>query len=200
MLKIWRALLLAQTQGTQGHELVMFKEELTAKATSLVANFLPDVSPRRRSPEHSSLELSQDAGCLLLVHELWMVFKDVSTLPWITAAAAKILTIVLKCPFDLSNATVMGAWSSICTDLIAVGLPDVMRTLVSQSDAAAEVELHRQLWQMVAKSWNDSSKCTDWTDAVLLLVLPFRCVIQLFLHSHEFSKPTSRTGYGHCLR
>lgn len=100
--------------------------------------------------------------------------RNVFQKSWLSLPGEKILAMLLKHQFTLSDDRVKESWSQVCADLISVGVPDLLRLLHLRVENREEEEITRQLWVVLAK--NDST-VTDKenTEALFdLLLMPFR--------------------------
>lgn len=123
---------------------------------------------------------------LRLVKKLWSMTKIVLYDTWLPSNAEIILAAVLRCNFVLHDDDVREAWSDLCADLISVGVPTLLHVVYFQSERRERVEVLRQLWMVLVKTWQVIDHETTWDDLVTLLVVPFGSVAAHFLELEMF--------------
>ncbi|KAF8636204.1 hypothetical protein AX17_003691 [Amanita inopinata Kibby_2008] len=111
---------------------------------------------------------------LQFVKKLWSMTKDVLYDTWLPPNAEIILTAVLKHKFALDNDGVKSAWGNLCTDLISIGIPTLLHVVYFKSEQQQETEVLRQLWSILARTWQIINCTMSWEDLVTLAVIPFR--------------------------
>lgn len=109
---------------------------------------------------------------LSLVNKLWAVLKNVFAASWLPPPAEVILAGVLKRNYNLEDERVKSAWSRLCADLISVGLPALLHIVSVRTAHNEELEVTRQLWSVLAKSWKESDNGTHWEELVSFLIIP----------------------------
>jgi hypothetical protein len=105
---------------------------------------------------------------------------------WLPSNAEIILAAVLKCNFVLHDDDVREVWSDLCADLISVGVPTLLHVVYFQSERRERVEVLRQLWTVLVKTWQVIDHGTTWDDLVTLLVIPFGSVVAQFLNQNVY--------------
>lgn len=112
--------------------------------------------------------------------------KNVFEQSWLSLPGEKILAIVLKHQFTVSDDRVKESWSQICADLISVGVPDLLRLLRCRHENREEEEITRQLWTVLAK--NDSAINDEQSSEALvdLLLMPFGWAANSFCSIQKF--------------
>lgn len=121
----------------------------------------------------SNLQVEDQIRRLSLIRKLWSVSKNVFSTPWLSSPAEAILIAILKRDFCISDATVRGAWSKLCAELASTGVPGLLEIVCVQSEHRREIEIKRQLWSVLAKTWEESEDRFTWQDAVSFLGVPF---------------------------
>jgi hypothetical protein len=104
---------------------------------------------------------------------MWSITKNVLYDTWLPSNAEIILAAVLKRNFTLDDGEVRQAWSDLCAELVSVGVPTLMHVVYFQSEKREQVEVLRQLWTVLARTWQVIDHGTTWDDLVTLLVIPF---------------------------
>ncbi|KAK2465736.1 hypothetical protein APHAL10511_002280 [Amanita phalloides] len=110
---------------------------------------------------------------LQFVKKVWSMTKSVLYDTWLPSNAEIILAAVLKRPYTLSDDGVKKVWSDLCADLISVGVPTLLHIIYFQSERREQVEVLRQLWTVLIRTWQIIDHGTTWDDLVTLLVVPF---------------------------
>jgi hypothetical protein len=170
LIEIWQSLLLAQAQLTQGNCHLTTPQTFTHQVASLVSVFFVPTS------QGATFSGEEQLRRLYLGTQLWTVIKNVFTTAWLPSPAESILRSILKRPFDLSDVNVKGAWSKLCSDLVAAGIPSLLELFSIQDEREAGAEAKRQLWSVLAKSLQLSSDKSTWQDAVSFLDVSFGSV------------------------
>ena len=110
---------------------------------------------------------------LKFVKKVWSMTKSVLYDTWLPSNAEIILAAVLKRNFILSDDSVRKVWSDLCAELISVGVPTLLHILYFQSERKEQVEVLRQLWAVLVRTWHIIDHGTTWDDLITLLVVPF---------------------------
>ncbi|KAM6493968.1 hypothetical protein JOM56_010329 [Amanita muscaria] len=110
---------------------------------------------------------------LQFTKRMWSITKNVLYDTWLPSNAEIILAAVLKRNFTLDDGEVRQAWSDLCAELVSVGVPTLMHVVYFQSEKREQVEVLRQLWTVLARTWQVIDHATTWDDLVTLLVIPF---------------------------
>ena len=198
---MWQALLLSQTQLTQGLGHLATSPSLTVKVADVLINFLPppNLLPSNPSPTDSSPLKPASASAsspakrspaspavgFALVSKLWGVVKNVLASSCLSSMAERTLDAVLTKQYPLSvDEKLKEAWWGLCSDLVttcfahAVAL--VLRPLPSSdsSDGSKLVpvgtNVRRAIWRMIAESWQNASPGVGWEAGVQLLTIARR--------------------------
>ena len=196
---MWQALLLSQTQLTQGLGHLTTSPSLTTKVAGVLINFLPplnlppsnpspaDSSPVKPASASSPVKRSQASPAvgLTLVSKLWGVVKNVLASSCLSSIAERVLDAVLAKEYPLSvDEKLKDAWWGLCSDLItacfthAVAL--VLRPSSSSNNsddsrlAPVGADARRAVWRMVAESWQNVSADVSWETGVQLLMVARR--------------------------
>ncbi|KAF8628189.1 hypothetical protein AX15_004051 [Amanita polypyramis BW_CC] len=111
---------------------------------------------------------------LQFVKKVWTSTKSVLYDTWLPSNAEIILAAILKRNFILSDDGVRKAWSELCADLIAVGVPTLLHVVYFQSERKEQVEVLKQLWAVLVRTWHTIDHDIAWDDLVTLLVVPFK--------------------------
>ncbi|TFK23401.1 hypothetical protein FA15DRAFT_695085 [Coprinopsis marcescibilis] len=163
---IWQALLLSQTQLTQGHHSLTSTTPLTSYITRFI---LPEP------------DVSLQESRLSLVKKLWKVLTNSFNDSWLPTQAEVVLASILNVQFDLLVDKVKKNWSELCASLIEVGATTLLgvlhsRTSESQEDEPAQLEVTRQLWMVLGRQQKRAldAEGHHWTGFVSFLTIPFR--------------------------
>jgi len=192
---MWQALLLSQTQLTQGLGHLATSPSLTMKVADVLVNFLPpplspqsNLSPTKSGPgtpasASSSVKRNQasSAAGFTLVLKLWGVVKNVLASSCLSSMAERIFDAVLAKEYSLSeDEKLQGAWWGLCSDLVAscfshaVALVLRSPSLSNSSDgpesAPAGADTRREIWRMVSRSWTGASVGVGWETGMQLLM------------------------------
>lgn len=97
--------------------------------------------------------------------------KNVFATSWLPAE--KILANVLKVNFFLEEEEIKAAWSDLCADLISVGIPTLLHVMSTGSEGQ---KVTRQLWTVVAKTWQVPDEKAHWEELISFLVIPLKSV------------------------
>ena len=193
---MWQALLLSQTQLTQGLGHLATSPSLTMKVADVLVNFLPpqnlprsNPSPAYSSPAKpgsaSSPVKRTQAGPVVgftLVSKLWGVVKNVLASSCLSSIAERVLDAVLARDYPLSvDEKLRNAWWGLCSDLVpacfthAVAL--VLRPPQSSNDSEhpklvpVGTDVKRAIWRMVAETWQSAGGGVSWETGVQLLTV-----------------------------
>ncbi|TFK69546.1 hypothetical protein BDN72DRAFT_959509 [Pluteus cervinus] len=162
LLDIWRSLLLVQLQLTQ---------ERSTGTTSVVASRVASTICRFIS-QNEVVEVQAEQ--LSLVDALWSTVQSIFSQTWLSGPAQIIMASILKQNFTLLDDTVKAAWLSLCAKLVSVGIPALLHIISVQSHRTEETEMKRQLWMLLAKTYQDCDETQSWQDLVSFLLIPFR--------------------------
>lgn len=191
---MWQALLLSQTQLTQGLGHLATSPSLTVKVADVLVNFLPPptLPPSNLGPTYSSpvkpgsvsspVKRSQAGPAVgfTLVSKLWGVVKNVLASSCLSSIAERILDAVLAKEYPLSvDEKLRDVWWELCSDLVPVcfkhAVAIVLRPSSSSNDsedsklAPVGTNVRRAIWRMVAESWQDASAGVNWETGVQFL-------------------------------
>lgn len=192
---MWQALLLSQTQLTQGLGHLATSPSLTMKVADVLINFLPpNLPPSNPSPTYSSPVKSGSGSSpvkrnqvgpavgFTLVSKLWGVVKNVLASSCLSSIAERVLDAVLAKEYPLAvDEKLRDAWWGLCSDLVPVcfthAVAIVLRPPSSSNDsegsklAPAGTNVRRAIWRMVAESWQTASAGVSWETGVQLLTV-----------------------------
>jgi len=196
---MWQALLLSQTQLTQGLGHLATSPPLTMKVADVLVNFLPppNLPPSNPSPTKSSLGMAVPASSpvkrsqaspavgFTLVSKLWGVVKNVLATSCLSSMAERILDAILVKEYPLSeDEKLKDAWWRLCSDLItacfAHGVALVLRPPSSSNNTndsglvLADANARRAVWRMIAESWESCSSGISWETGLQLLMIARR--------------------------
>lgn len=197
--QMWQALLLSQTQLTQGLGHLATSPSLTMKVAGVLINFLPppNFPPSNPSPTGSSPVKPASASSpvkrsqanpvvgFTLVLKLWGVVKNVLASSCLVSIAERILDAVLEKDYPLSvDGKLKDAWWGLCSDLVttcfahAVAL--VLRPLSPSGNSedpklvSVDTNARRAIWRMVAESWQNASTGVSLETGAQLLTVARR--------------------------
>ena len=193
---MWQALLLSQTQLTQGLGHLATSPSLTVKVADVLVNFLPppnlpqsNPSPTYSSPvkpgsASSPVKRSQAGPAVgfMLVSKLWGVVKNVLASSCLSSIAERVLDAILAKEYPLSvDEKLRGVWWGLCSDLVPAcfthAVAIVLRPPSSSNDsddsnlASVGTNVRRAIWRMVAESWQDASAGVSWETGVQFLTV-----------------------------
>ncbi|KAF9648014.1 hypothetical protein BDM02DRAFT_2449398 [Thelephora ganbajun] len=193
--QMWQALLLSQTQLTQGLGHLTTSPSLTMKVADVLINFLPPNLPLSNpSPTKSSLgtpasaspqvkrsQASPAVGFMLIL-KLWGVVKNVLASSCLSSMAERILDAVLAKEYLLPvDERLQDAWLGLCSDLVtacfthAVAVVSRPPSSSNSSDgsklATPGTNARREIWRVVAESWQSASAGVSWETGVQLLMI-----------------------------
>ena len=103
--------------------------------------------------------------------QLWIVVENTFSQPWLAPVASSFLASILQRTFYLGDQEVLTNWSLLCSTLIAVGIPNLLDSILHQDESHRTLEIKRQLWRLVATQ-SDSSKSSNWQHLVSVLAFP----------------------------
>lgn len=192
---MWQALLLSQTQLTQGLGHLATSPSLTMRVADVLVNFLPppllprnNPSPTKSGPRtHGSAsspvkrnQVSSAPG-FALVLKLWGVVKNVLASSCLSSISERIFDAVLAKEYSLSeDEKLQGAWWGLCSDLVAscfthaVALvlrpPSSSNSSNNPESAPAGANMRREVWRMVSRSWPSASVGVGWETGIQLLI------------------------------
>ncbi|RDB15276.1 hypothetical protein Hypma_004793 [Hypsizygus marmoreus] len=162
---IWQSLLLVHANLTpdQVHGQLTATTSFAGRVASIVTRFLvqtddPNGQVRR----------------ITLVKKLWAVMKNIFSSTWLPPPAEIILAASLKLHFSLLDENLTTAWSQLCADLISVGIPTILHLVSTRSESKEGQEVTRQLWIVLARSWQRPDDDVHWEDLVSFLMIPFK--------------------------
>ncbi|KAG6889883.1 hypothetical protein C0995_013858 [Termitomyces sp. Mi166 len=155
---VWQSLLLVKADLTQEYRYLTASGAFASQIAGIVTQFLV----------HSQ-GIPVQVQRLIAVKRLWSVMKSVFAASWLPAE--KILASVLKVNFLLDDERVKAAWSDLCADLISVGIPTLLHVLSTGSEGQ---KVTRQLWTVLARTWQVSDEKAHWEELVSFLVIPFK--------------------------
>lgn len=192
---MWQALLLSQTQLTQGLGHLTTSPSLAMRIADILVNFLPPKNPPPSNPTPAKSGLGTSTSTpsptkrsqaspvvgFTLVFKLWSVVKNVLASSCLSNMAVRILDAILEKEYPLSeDERLRVAWSALCLDLIASSFAHAVALVLrppSSSDGSDEPKLapvgtntRREIWRMVAESWQDSAVGVSWETGLQLLM------------------------------
>jgi hypothetical protein len=88
--------------------------------------------------------------------------------------AEGILFAVLKEKYDLDEEGVKHAWSLLFAELVSIGVPNFLPSVLARTESQEGVEVQRQLWVMMAKNDLIVAKEGDWEEMLSFLMIPFQ--------------------------
>jgi hypothetical protein len=198
---MWQALLLGQTQLTQGLGHLATSPSLTMKVADVLVNFLPlpSTPPSNPSPIKSSPAKPPSASSpakriqanpavgFTLVSKLWGVVKNVLASTCLSSIAERVLDVILAKEYPLSkDGMIKDAWWELCSDLVTAcythSVALVLRPPSSLSSnnsndsklAPVDTNTRRELWRVVAGSWQSAPAGLSWETGVQLLMIARR--------------------------
>ena len=192
---MWQALLLSQTQLTQGLGHLSTSPSLMMKVADVLINFLPP--PSNSSPTKSSLGTSTFASSptkrsraspavgFILVQKLWGVVKNVLASSCLSSMAERILDSVLANEYPLpEDEKLQDAWWGLCSDLVTACFAHAVALVLrppssSNSSDGPKLALmgpntRREIWRMVSGSWKNASADVGWETGTQLLMIARR--------------------------
>lgn len=196
---MWQALLLSQTQLTQGLGHLATSPSLTMKVADVLVNFLPPPNspPSNPSPTKSSLGTSASASSpvkrspaspavgFVLVSKLWGIVKNVLASSCLSSMAERILDAILAKEYPLSvGEKLQDAWRGLCSDLVTTCSTHAVALVLrppSSSNSSDDPKLapfgtnaKREIWRIVAESWQSAFVDVSWETGVQLLMIARR--------------------------
>ena len=100
--------------------------------------------------------------------------KNVFLSNWLSPPAEIILSAVLKHNFNLADEDVKLAWSQLCAEIISVGIPTLLHVVNIRSGYTEGLQVTRQLWTILARSFQDPDDYVHWDDVICLLAVPLK--------------------------
>ncbi|KAG6887993.1 hypothetical protein C0992_009973 [Termitomyces sp. T32_za158] len=116
-----------------------------------------------------SQEVSVQVHRLVVVKQLWSVMKNVFATSWLPAE--KIVASVIKVNFFLEEEHIKAAWSDLCSDLISVGIPTLLHVMSTGSEGQ---KVTRQLWTVLARTWQVPDEKAHWDELISFLAIPLK--------------------------
>ena len=196
---MWQALLLSQTQLTQGLAHLTTSPSLTMKVADVLVNFLPlpILSPGNPSPTKSGLgalasgsspakrSQASPAVGLLLILKLWSVVKNVLASSCLSSMAERILDAILSKEYPLSkDEKLQDVWQGLCSDLVAACFTHAVTLVLrppsssNNSDDPKPVPIgtntRQEIWRIVVVLWHGTSAGISWETGVQLLMIARR--------------------------
>jgi hypothetical protein len=115
-----------------------------------------------------------DQLCQLeFIHHLWSGIKQSFGTTSLAVVAETVLSTVLSQKYRLEG-EVKAAWSALCSDLISIGVPDLMCHLLARSESQGGIEVQRQLWAVMAENELFKARGNRWEEIVSFLAIPIR--------------------------
>lgn len=190
---MWQALLLSQTQLTQGLGHLTTSPPLAIRVADILISFLPHqnlppINPTSTKPDlvastSSPVKRSQASPAVgfMLVSKLWGVVKNVLASSCLSNIAQRILDAVLTKEYSLSkDERLQDAWSALCSDLVALSLAHAVTLVLSplpspnggeeSKSVTPSTNTRRELWRLVAESWQSSAAAVNWETGFQLLL------------------------------
>ena len=190
---MWQALLLSQTQLTQGFGHLTTSSPLTMKVADILINFLPPQNSPSDNPTPAKLGTSISTSSpvkrsqaspvvgFMLVSKLWGIVKNVLASSCLSNMAERVLDAVLVKDYPISkDGKLQDAWSALCSDLVASSFAHAVALIVRRpepSNGSDESKFgvigantRREIWRMVAQFWPSSACGFGWETGVQLLM------------------------------
>ncbi|KAF9054214.1 armadillo-type protein [Panaeolus papilionaceus] len=162
-IRSWQALLLVQTQLTQGNEHLASTPSFCNKIASIVGKLAvqdPSVNTQAKS--------------LSFISKLWNAMKNTFVHEWLSPAAGVIVTSLLSKSFAVDQQDIRDLWAKLCADLIAIGIPTLVHILHARTGGAhGGTEMTRLLWYMLARDRKAPFEDDDWQGMIQFLLVPF---------------------------
>ncbi|KAI0786188.1 hypothetical protein C8Q75DRAFT_867298 [Abortiporus biennis] len=168
LLQIWQALLLCQTQLTQGCGHLSPEPDIANRVVLLMLCLLTGTG-KSKEANTEGVNFSQLLR-LRTIHHLWAVLKNVFATPWVTQSATSLLRSLLTNNFPLDDANIKAVWSDLCSDLLTFSSPNLPPSFLIGSHENQESQLKRQMWHILAESW----QCKEWQVTIAFLAIPIR--------------------------
>ncbi|KAF8503016.1 hypothetical protein BU17DRAFT_71831 [Hysterangium stoloniferum] len=169
ILNAWRALLLTQSQLTQGCENHTTEPAFMSQLVDILKSFLVNQGLEwvldSSAPSWSSQPLK-----LGFVHNLWSEARNVFAAPALSRAAGSLLEEVIKHKYELDQVEVRDAWGMLCAELLLAGSLELMRKLWQTGYPPI---LKRGLWRTVGRQWLKHAGA--YHGSIELLRTPFFC-------------------------
>ena len=195
----WQALLLSQTQLTQGLSHFTTSPSLAMKVADVLIDFLPppNLPTGNPSPTKSSFgtpasisspakrgQVNPVAG-FVLVLKLWGVVKNVLASSCLLSMAERVLDAVLVKKYPISeDERLQDAWTVLCSDLVATcfthAVAHVLRSpppsnggdksRLEGTGSNTRQDTRQGIWRVVAESWRSAAVGVDWETGVQLLM------------------------------
>ena len=163
LLHSWQSLLLVRADLTQEHSHLTASSTFARQVASIVVGFLVQLD----DPKAQLWRIQ-------FVQKLWGVMGNVFSSSWLSPPAEIILSAVLKRNFTLADEDVKLAWSQLCADFISVGIPTLLHVVNVRSGYAEGLQVTRQLWMILARSFQTPDDYVHWDDVICLLTIPFK--------------------------
>lgn len=165
MLSIWQSLLLVQSQLEPATALLSILPPAADCITTTITSFIGRTDSSSNQIRH-----------LKFFYELWRVTKQSYGTQYLVSLAEAILFAVLEQKYDLDGEGIKQAWSLLFVDLVSIGTPNFLPSVLARTESQEGVEVQRQLWVMMAKNDLIKAKGSDWEEILLFLVIPFQLV------------------------
>ncbi|XP_006462383.1 hypothetical protein AGABI2DRAFT_119245 [Agaricus bisporus var. bisporus H97] len=163
LLSIWQSLLLVQSQLEPATALLSILPPAADCITTTITSFIGRTDSSSNQIRH-----------LKFVYELWRVTKQSYGTQYLVSLAEAILFAVLEQKYDLDGEGIKQAWSLLFVDLVSIGTPNFLPSVLARTESQEGVEVQRQLWVMMAKNDLIKAKGSDWEEILLFLVIPFQ--------------------------
>ena len=163
LLHTWHSLLLVHTDLSQDFRHLTASSKFAGRIASIVAQFFIQI-------ENTDVQVRR----IQFTHKLWAVMKNVFSDSWLPPPAEIILAAILRRRFTLADDRVKTAWSQLCAELVSVGIPTLLHVVYTRSQLNEGLEVTRQLWMVLARSFQDPNDNLDWNDLICFLVIPLK--------------------------
>ena len=193
---MWQALLLSQTQLTQGLGHLTTSHLLTVRITNILVNFLPPQQLSLSHPTPAKPGLGTSASTfspvkrtqaspavgIMLVLKLWSVVKNVLASSCLSNMAERILDAVMAKEYPLSkDEKLEDAWSALCSDLVISSFGHAVTLVLRPPSSSIGSEkpnlsttgtnTRQELWRIVAESWRGFATGVSWETGLQLLMI-----------------------------
>ncbi|KAI0301175.1 hypothetical protein B0F90DRAFT_1817189 [Multifurca ochricompacta] len=161
------SLLMVQSNRFQGNGQAAISPDFGQRLIPLLSQFLPKLSISL-SGDAESVEIQLKS--LFVSRQLWTVIQNVFSRPSLTAVASSFLAATLQRKFHLSDQELLRNWSLLCSDLIVVGIPNVLESISHQDDESSALEVKKQLWRLVVTHCEPGQG--NWRSSTSIHVFP----------------------------
>lgn len=188
---MWQALLLSQTQLTQGLGHLSTSPSLALRVAEVLMNFLPPpIFPSDNStPPKPGLGMSPSGSSPIkraqaspavgftLVRKLWSVVRNVLATSCLSTIAERVLVSILAKRYPLSDDhKFQDAWRALCADLVVACFADAVAFVLrpppplNGSEDLKVAPGRWEVWRMIAERWQIAPAGLNWETGVQLLM------------------------------